>query len=275
MNNKYYKKRIVFVEVGGISFALPKNFEVKDIPMFLNSKEFEAFIDSKKIHKVIDEDSSFTQKELEIFEERDSSVWKPGSSHLIEDYESLEKYMADINHNPKLMGSNFYESFTFLRDAKTFVNLHHSYPLNSSIFVEYIELLKESDFFLNQAGQYFVDSSLEFLRALDQVKGINYNFNYYDLLFGDSINKFGLPIEKEQFSWLYNNAAHIWNQKREAEVVLQLNKLVNGKQFSKIEFLIKKDKVLKALFDKYFKNNKNVTKKILKLLNKKGSKDEN
>ena len=270
MKSKYYKKRIVFVEVGDISFALPKNFEVKDIPMFLNSKEFEALIDSKKIHKVIDEDSSFTQKELEIFEERDSSVWKPGSSHLIEDYESLEKYMSDINHNPKLMGSSFYESFMLIRNYKEFITYYRTYPLNSYIFSKYIELLveQEPDYFRNQTSQYFLECSVEFLESLNQNKEISYNYDFYGSHFADSPNPLGNIIEPNHLTWLYLHGNKTWNEKETMNVLNQLTILIDHKQIKKLEFLIKNDPNIKSLLKEKLIKHPNVAKSIFRLLEK-------
>jgi hypothetical protein len=267
---KYYKKRVVLVEVGDVTFPLPSNLKLEDIPSFLNSIEFKNLIKAKKIQNTSYEESSINQKELEIFEARDSSVWKSGSSKLIEDFESLEKYMIDMNKNPELMGSNFYESFMELRNHKEFINAYRSHPLDSSIFIRYLQLLSESeqDFFRNQTSQYFLDCSTEFLEALNQLKVFQYNYNFYDSYFAESFNKWGGLIDLNHLIWLYEHGMRSWNETNIINTLNQLTILVNHKQSKKLEFLIKNDWNIKKVFKENFSHNPDVPKSIMRLINK-------
>jgi hypothetical protein len=269
MANKYYKKRIVLVEVGEVTFPLPSHLELKDIPAFLNSTEFKNLIEAQKLKNLSYEDSSFDQKELEIFEERDRSVWKPGTSNLIEDFESLEKYMSDMNNNPKLMGETFYESFVELRNYKEFISSYRFHPLDTSVFIKYLNLLleNEQDFFRNQTGEYFMDCSEEFLEALNQVKEFQYNYDFYDSSFAESINKLGGFIELKHLSWLYDHGIRsLESESKKTNILKQLTILVNQKQSKKLEFLIKNDHNINKIFKEKFSNHPNVTKSITRLL---------
>lgn len=253
--NKMIKKRILVVEIGHTTLLLPENVKAENIPFFLNDIDLEKVISDLGLIKSSEEMSPYPIKELGIFPQRDLAVWKQGSSKTIEDFESLELYMDDMNKSPDLMKNSFYESYFFLRDPETFIKQYHYYPLSQTIFSKYIHLIAQNnpDYFRQLKSNFFLDSSPEFLQALSNEK-LNLSLNFYDCTYGALTNNIGKQITHAQLSWLHKNSKKQWESIHEKHAKKQLIQLVNNKQSKRFKFLIQLDNYIRNAFLKMIKD---------------------